>query len=47
MKKKVDAIFSDTLIGILDELNRIGVQKEDVVNVFQNTQGQYVVIFYQ
>ncbi len=47
MKKKVDAIFSDTLIGILDELNRIGVQKEDIVNVFQNTQGQYVVIFYQ
>ncbi len=45
--KKIDAIFSDTLIGILDELNNAQIQKEDVVNIFQNTQGQYVAIFYQ
>lgn len=47
MEKKVDAIFSDTLIGILDELNHAKVQREDVVNIFQNTQGQYVAVFYQ
>lgn len=47
MEKKVDAIFSDTLIGILDELNQAEVQREDVVNIFQNTQGQYVAVFYQ
>lgn len=47
MEKKVDAIFSNTLIGILDELNHAKVQREDVVNIFQNTQGQYVAIFYQ
>ena len=47
MEKKVDAIFSDTLIGILDELNQSKVQRADVVNIFQNTQGQYVAIFYQ
>ena len=46
MEKKVDAIFSDTIIGILDELNRAKVQREDVVNIFQNTEGQYVAIFY-
>ena len=34
MEKKVDAIFSDTLIGILDELNHAKVQREDVVNIF-------------
>lgn len=47
MKKRIDAIFSDTLIGILDELNHAKVQREDVVNIFQNTQGQYVAVFYQ
>ena len=47
MEKKVDAIFSDTLIGILEELNHVKVQREDVVNIFQNTQGQYVAVFYQ
>lgn len=47
MEKKVDAIFSDTLIGILDALNHAKVQRKDVVNIFQNTQGQYVAVFYQ
>ena len=47
MEKKVDAIFSNTLIGILDELNYAKVHREDVVNIFQNTQGQYVAVFYQ
>lgn len=43
---KADAIFSNTLVGILDELNSLGVQKEFVVNIFQNKEGQYVAIFY-
>lgn len=44
---KIDAIFSDTLIGVLDELNREKVPREDVINIFQNNQNQYVAIFYQ
>lgn len=44
---KIDAIFSDTLIGVLDELNREKVSREDVINIFQNNQNQYVAIFYQ
>jgi hypothetical protein len=44
--KTIDAIFSDTLVGILDELNSLKVQREDVINVFQNTEGQYVAVFY-
>ena len=44
--KTVDAIFSDTLVGILDKLNDLKVPREDVVNIFQNTEGQYVAIFY-
>ena len=45
--KTIDAIFSDTLVGILDKLNDLKVTREDVVNIFQNTQGQYVAVFYQ
>lgn len=44
--KKLDAIFSDTLVGIVDELNKSKVEREDVVNIFQNAQGLYVAIFY-
>lgn len=44
--KTIDAIFSDTLVGILDKLNDLKVQREDVVNIFQNIEGQYVAIFY-
>lgn len=47
MKKKVDAIFSDTIVGIIDELNSLEVKREDIINIFQNTQGQYVAVFYQ
>lgn len=45
--KKLDAIFSDTIVGIIDELNRLEVQREDVINIFQNTKGQYIAIYYQ
>lgn len=44
--KTIDAIFSDTLVGMLDKLNDLKVQKEDVVNIFQNIEGLYVAIFY-
>lgn len=44
--KTIDAIFSDTLVGILDKLNDLKVQREDVVNIFQNIEGQYVAVFY-
>lgn len=39
-------MFSKTLVSILDELNRMEVPREDVVNIFQDTEGQYVAIFY-
>ena len=44
--KKLDAIISPTLVGILDKLNDLIVQKEDIVSIIQNTEGQYVAIFY-
>jgi hypothetical protein len=44
--KRLDAIFSDTLVGILDNLNNLNVTREDIVNIFQNTAGKYIAIFY-
>lgn len=47
---KLDAIYSSTLVGILDELNRLEVQKENIINIFQSssgdTQGKFIAIFY-
>ncbi len=45
-KKKLDALFADTLISVLDKMNDLQVNKEDIVNIFQNIKGQYVAIFY-
>jgi hypothetical protein len=44
---KIDAVISETLIGVLDKLNELKVQKEDIVTFLQNTKGQYIAIFYQ
>jgi len=44
--KKLDAIFASTLVGVLDKMNTLGIIREDVINIFQNNQGQYVAIFY-
>ena len=43
---KADAVISNTLVGVLDKLNDLGVKKQDVINVFQNRDGYYVAIFY-
>ena len=44
--KTIDAIISDTLVGLIDTLNESGVKKDDIVTVLQNNQGQYVAVFY-
>lgn len=50
MSKKLDAIFSNTLTSVLEELNKIPVYKDDIVTIFQstegNTKGQFIAIFY-
>lgn len=45
-KMKIDAIISDTLVGVLDSLNDLKVERKDIVNIFQNTVGQYIAVFY-
>ncbi len=44
--KKLDAIFANTLSAVLDKMNTLKVTKDDIINIFQNNQGQYVAIFY-
>lgn len=43
---KLDAIISETLVGALEALNDLKVTRENVINIFQNKEGQYVAIFY-
>lgn len=43
---KIDAIISNTLVSALEVLNDLKVAKENIINFFQNKEGQYVAIFY-
>lgn len=43
---KADAIYSEQLVDIIDELNRLKIPKDNVINVFQNKIGLYVAIIY-
>ena len=44
--KTIDALISKTLVELLDKLRMLEVTKEDIVNVFQNAEGNYIAIFY-
>lgn len=44
--KTADALISQTLVSLLDKLKELNIPKEDMVNVFQNTEGKYIAIFY-
>ena len=43
---KVDALKSVSLISLIDELNKIGVNKGDIINIFQNNNYEYIAVFY-
>lgn len=43
---KIDALISSTLADLLDVLNREKVPRENIVNILQNTQGQWTAIYY-
>lgn len=43
---KIDALISNTLADLLDVLNKDKVPRENVINVLQNTQGQWIAIYY-
>lgn len=43
---KIDALISSTLADLLDVLNQEKVPRENIVNVLQNTQGQWTAIYY-
>lgn len=44
---KIDAFISPVLSNIIERLNEIHVKKEDIISVFQNKLGEYVVVFYK
>lgn len=45
-KKKLDAITASTLSSIIEELNKLEVQKDDLVGISRDENAQYVAIFY-
>lgn len=47
-KKKLDVLQTQTLAALIEELNRIGVQREDLVGIYDpnNFRGEWKAIFY-
>lgn len=43
---RIDAIVSPTLIGVINEMNKEGIKKDNIVTIFQNKEGMYVSVFY-
>lgn len=43
---KIDAVISRTIASIVDKLNNLKVERQNVINVFQNKEGYYIAIFY-
>ena len=43
---KIDALISNTLVDLLDVVNKEKVPRENIVSVLQNTQGQWTAIYY-
>ena len=45
-KKVMDALYSHTLIGIVDAVNAKGIQKDDIVQVIKTNDG-FILLFYK
>ena len=45
-KKKLDLMKAKSLSALILELNKLGIGKEDIVNIFKDTDAYYVAIFY-
>ena len=46
MSKRLDAIIAKNLIEGVQKINSLNVPREDVVTIFQNSLGKYVILFY-
>lgn len=45
-KKKMSAMFSNTIRHIIDSSNELGLQSEDIVSVTKEG-GQYIMIYFK
>lgn len=43
---KIDALISETLVELIENLNSRQVKREDIITVLQNISGQYIAIYY-
>lgn len=44
--EKVDAIITSNISKLITELNRMQVQKGDIINIFPYEGNQYIAIFW-
>jgi hypothetical protein len=45
MKEVLDAIMADTLRGAVGTFNEMQLSPKDIVTVFQNKEGKYVIMY--
>ena len=45
MKEVLDAIMADTLRGAVGTFNEMQLNPKDIVSVFQNKEGKYVIMY--
>lgn len=46
MSKQLDAIIAKNLIEGVQKVNSLNIPREDVITIFQNSLGEYVILFY-
>jgi hypothetical protein len=46
MDKRLDAIIAINLIEGVQKVNSLNIPREDVITIFQNSLGEYVILFY-
>ena len=47
MEKKIDALVAPTINKLVEFMNRETLKKEDIIQVLEDSKGNYIVIFYK
>lgn len=47
MDKKIDALIAPTMSKLVEFMNREGLKKEDIIQIFQDDKSNYIVTFYK
>lgn len=42
---KIDGLISESIYDLIEKMNYLKLKKEDIISVFQDNKGQYIVIY--